>query len=255
MTTLSKEEVEALVIKDYEQLRGRLIRAAFVECCNDVGYDTMVLDDPVVLRIIDMELDQGVLRWMGDGHCDPAYDVELVTSTPEADGWLAHGDYHVSWVYGPSRSTRGEYTKPTFKVIATPARSCECDDGLLPGAITETFKDGTINVERCDACGRFEGDLDAAWALAKQVSGRVLFYQEPPAGRAPEIEEVREFTGTYRDDDRIATGTDPWVTDGSLALTPLRRWDKNDPAVRAAVGQLQSELTHPKFSAEFGLER
>lgn len=121
--THTADEVEALVASDYAQFRGRLIRTHVVECCNDSDFSTMQLSEPVTLRILDHD-DDGLARWMTDSNgdaeqwCDPAYDVELVASTPEADAWLAEGGYHVSWVYGPSRSTYGGYTKPDFTVVA-----------------------------------------------------------------------------------------------------------------------------------------
>lgn len=121
--SVTADEVEALVATDYAQFRGRLIRAWEVECCNDSDFNTMQLNEPITLRIIDQD-DDGLARWMTDSNrdteqwCDPAYDVELVASTPEADAWLAEGGYHVSWVYGPSRSTYGGYTKPHFTVVA-----------------------------------------------------------------------------------------------------------------------------------------
>lgn len=115
---MTKEEVERLVIADYEQLKGKLIRVTEVECFNEGDSSTMYLTDPIVLRISDsMQPDQGILRWTTQDWCDPAYDVRLVESSPEADAWLADGDYHVSWVSGPSRSTTGAYSKPPFKVV------------------------------------------------------------------------------------------------------------------------------------------
>ncbi len=95
---------------------------------------------------------------------------------------------------------------------------CECADGLLPGTWANVEADGVISVERCDQCSVFEGDLDAAWAIVQVAGGEVRFEQE--GAEAERENDVRTFTGTYRDGDCIATGTDPWIVGADLTKLP-----------------------------------
>lgn len=57
-----------------------------------------------------------------------------------------------------------------------PRTECPCEEGfsvVLPGVIDAM--DTPVGIQRCDACSRFDGDLDAALALARLVNGVVKF--------------------------------------------------------------------------------
>lgn len=57
---------------------------------------------------------------------------------------------------------------------------CPCEDmGSTPLAGVIAPMDTPEGVQRCDACGAFDGDLDAALALARTVGGVVRFHIEP----------------------------------------------------------------------------
>ena len=61
-----------------------------------------------------------------------------------------------------------------------PRTDCPCEENgsvVLPGVLDGM--DSPDGVQRCDACGTFDGDLDAALALARLVGGVVKF---TPAG-------------------------------------------------------------------------
>lgn len=101
---------------------------------------------------------------------------------------------------------------------------CVCADQVLAGVLADPAGD-EIEVERCDACKRYAGDLDAAFALTTLVGGTVWFYQHGEGGDVDENGNVeggdansRQFSGTYADDDCIASGTDPWIEDADLGL-------------------------------------
>lgn len=80
------------------------------------------------------------------------------------------------------------YTNPWVEVDGQPVdwsktvlerRECPCEDWgtvLLPGVLDSM--NSAYGVQRCDACGIHDGDLDAALALARLVGGVVHFYAE-----------------------------------------------------------------------------
>lgn len=103
---------------------------------------------------------------------------------------------------------------------------CECEDTLpisIPG-IHSFFRQADIDagviggVERHDECARFEGDLEAALALAAHLSTTRNEYWEvrwvAQDDTDPDDDDTtyRTFDGTpVPDDVYIATGTDPWL--------------------------------------------
>lgn len=106
--------------------------------------------------------------------------------------------------------------------VTTDEEGCECDSSPLPG-VTNSIPDerGIVaNIERCDSCCRFEGDLEAALVVQFIHGGRIFYYQE--GERDPDGEDenagVHEFTGDT-EGICIAYATDPWI-EGATVPTP-----------------------------------
>lgn len=60
-----------------------------------------------------------------------------------------------------------------------PRVQCPCDEmGQVVLAGVLDAMDTPAGVQRCDACGTYDGDLDAALALARLVGGVVKFWKE-----------------------------------------------------------------------------
>jgi hypothetical protein len=84
-----------------------------------------------------------------------------------------------------------------------------CADSPVPGALIAPPPGSTV--ERCDECGVFEGDLDAALAVAGELGGKVKFERS-------DGEIVPWFRGAVLPEGmHIAEGTDPWVEGGEDA--------------------------------------
>lgn len=131
---------------------------------------------------------------------------------------------------------------------------CDCDP-MFPGAHIDLGEasapeSGELGVERCDACMRYEGDLDAAWAVVQVTGGRVFFYQnQNGVDEETELEEQsekREFTGTYRDDDCIAYGTDPWIEGGDMSKLGSGG-DLSDEERRALLEREKERMANPDY--------
>lgn len=61
--------------------------------------------------------------------------------------------------------------------------TCDCDHNLVPGALFPMASDGDDSlpyVERCDDCKRFDGDWDAAVAVALAVGGQLCRAYDDP---------------------------------------------------------------------------
>lgn len=97
----------------------------------------------------------------------------------------------------------------------------ECPAGPLDGILASVGHGNVILVERCDACGRYEGDLDAALVLTHLVGGTVKFEQDPASeipwqDDADVDREIRTFDGTDNPTDCIAFGTNCWLEGADL---------------------------------------
>lgn len=69
-----------------------------------------------------------------------------------------------------------DWTVPGWDRVRVPCPCGENGDVVEPGVL-----DGMNTpkgVQRCDACGTYDGDLDAALALARRVGGIVKFHTE-----------------------------------------------------------------------------
>jgi hypothetical protein len=91
----------------------------------------------------------------------------------------------------------------------------DCCGGLVAGVTNSIPDDNGVvaNIERCDACQRFPGDLHAALAVQEVVGGRIFFF---PAGDTEDDEPedgdvVAIMPGDNIDGLMIASGTDPWI--------------------------------------------
>ncbi len=82
---------------------------------------------------------------------------------------------------------------------------CTCTGSPVPGTLPAM--DSPEGIQRCDECGVFEGDLEAAQALADTVGGVVMF--ESPLDE--DDNRVLTFTGELDPGVLIASGTNPWV--------------------------------------------
>lgn len=123
----------------------------------------------------------------------------------------------VTWYHDNERQAAVPRLHPRLlrRRVRPPGVPCDQCGTLMAGVFSTADSDtGAISVQRCDACAVYPGDLDAAWALAQRVGGAVWFYQ---AGTG-DLAVTRQFTGTYRPDDCIATGTDPWIEGADLSL-------------------------------------
>jgi hypothetical protein len=85
------------------------------------------------------------------------------TIASDTDPWVEINGEPVDWV--------------ARNLPADPDNDCECcNDMPVPGVIAPM--NTPQGIERCDECQRFEGDLDAAFALAKLVNGTVHYEGE-----------------------------------------------------------------------------
>lgn len=99
---------------------------------------------------------------------------------------------------------------------------CECDESPLPG-VTNSIPDENgivVNIERCDMCCRFEGDLEAALVVQFIHGGRIFYYQEGETDPEDPEAGIHEFTGDA-EGICIAYATDPWII-GARPFQPER---------------------------------
>lgn len=90
-------------------------------------------------------------------------DVQIESDT---DPWIEVDGVAVDW----SAST-------------LPRVPCPCGEGfdvIEPGVLDSM--NSVHGVQRCDACSTFDGDLNAALALARRVGGVVKFMADPEEG-------------------------------------------------------------------------
>lgn len=107
--------------------------------------------------------------------------------------------------------------------------ACECDDGLVPGALLGcgSTPGAPIGIEKCDLCNRFDDDLDAAVAAAELVGGVVRFYDADASGGLKDGYDEPEggvIVRTWpRDKDVVMMAeSQPWVTVDGIAWD----WDR-----------------------------
>lgn len=94
-----------------------------------------------------------------EGALQPGWLIAEVTNP-----WVEAGGHEVDW-------TRVDFPPAV-------GNKCEtCWDSPIPGTLPAM--DSPTGIQRCDACEKFEGDLEAALALAKLVNGVVRFEAEP----------------------------------------------------------------------------
>jgi hypothetical protein len=162
-----------------------------------------VVHEGIVARTIDPEgLLSALITAATAGEAE-AFD----DAAAELSAWLAQGGNPPVWAPADGLELTGEWFRGTGRPVLSPEEVCgECSGtGLFA-------LDPHMAVERCDTCGVYEGDLDAALALAKTRGlGERVYYS---AGN------VREFAGTYDDTTLIAEGTSPWLALSSGEATP-----------------------------------
>lgn len=123
----------------------------------------------------------------------------------------------------PSGGTR--FVPPSALVSEAPSEPDDCDvcahgepvatPGVLYHADFGRASSGGTpvdNVVRCDSCGRYEGDLEAARALTERLGGGVVrfeTYGDDPDG--PGDPEAVTWEPGSEDARLIARGTDPWI--------------------------------------------
>lgn len=139
--------------------------------------------------------------------------VSLIEEIDSQLDWLGHLDGEDSWM------GKQEIDLTPVTPSLTEIEPCDTCNPAFRGVLFAGIG-GTVTVERCDACQFYEGDLDAGWALVQEIGGRLCFNQSDGKGDEPDGEpdwEIREFTGTYRDDDCIAYSTDAWIEGGDMS--------------------------------------
>lgn len=148
--------------------------------------------------------------------CTAPAAFEVIPGLDEDDGTVSACVDHVDEVRSSYHHAEVQPVEPCD--TCTPAFR-----GILISDNTSSVGPGVVSVERCDACMVYEGDLDAAWALANVAGGRVYFWQSDGAGDHHEFGaepdwQRREFDGVYSDDDCIAFGTDAWIEGIDLSV-------------------------------------
>lgn len=117
---VSREEVEARVLTDYEAVIGKVVYLDVVECYRGEGeLVTVTCDPPAIARIEDdADLRNDLLRWMDDNHVDPVYNIRILDPHPSFEG------LRPSWIYGRTRVRFGPSEAPEFRIAdhATQAR-------------------------------------------------------------------------------------------------------------------------------------
>jgi hypothetical protein len=83
---------------------------------------------------------------------------------------------------------------------------CECTSAPLPGVFYDSV---TGDVQRCDACQVFRGDLEAAAALGAQYGTTVRFFAE--GDNIDDTAQARTYDPAEGFDGMIADSTNPWI--------------------------------------------
>lgn len=104
-----------------------------------------------------------------------------------------------------------------------PEFPCDSCGDILPGVIEDM--DTHEGIQRCDECSVYDGDLEAALALADHVGGVVRFHA---VHRWTERESLMRYDGADLPDGIcIADGTNPWVEiDGTPVSWPAWKTTK-----------------------------
>lgn len=130
----SVDEVERLAMVDYRHALGKVVLAKAALCGHGNGLEMVEFDPPAVLRVVDSRLQDDVLRWMDEDHCDPIYVVVPL----EPHSQFEHGKPF--GVHGRTRSRDGSDQTGDIEMAddATQARYRGApalrDDELVPAA-------------------------------------------------------------------------------------------------------------------------
>jgi len=140
----------------------------------DLGYD----DDDNLTSLDFADDFESAGRKIAAHEWEHARDAGLLTTvertfdgTPLEEGVLiAEGTD--PWIEVDGKSV----TWPREGFLGAEGNNCECTGSPVPGVLTSMNSEAGI--QRCDTCGLFPGDLEAALALAKFIGGVVKFEQE-----------------------------------------------------------------------------
>lgn len=128
-------------------------------------------DEPGILRTVKVccgetlpepEREPFGVRWDGSD------DVEM---EPETDPWLQYPDGEVVDL------------RPHLANLASP-EGCDCSGGFFAPTDNGPTEQG---IERCDECGTFDGDFEAAVALAETIGGGVTIWYATPTATTKEV--------------------------------------------------------------------
>ncbi|MGH9067139.1 MAG: hypothetical protein ACRD0J_06580 [Acidimicrobiales bacterium] len=87
------------------------------------------------------------------------------------------------------------------------APACACSGSAVPGVLHGELSGPVVDeIERCDECERFPGDLEAAQALATHLGGGTVRFEDQDGTERHFDPDAGLPEGTF-----IGTGTDPWV--------------------------------------------
>lgn len=131
---LTVDEVERGIVDDYRRTLGKVILANAALCGVGNGLEMIEFDHPAVLRVVDSLLQDDVLRWMDEDHCDPIYVVVPLEPHPAFAAGRPFG------VHAMTRSRDGSTQRGDFDLAdeATQrsylGKAPLADDELVPPA-------------------------------------------------------------------------------------------------------------------------
>lgn len=138
-------------------------------------------------------------------------------------------------VYGPRKLLPATIARIEAAASRFARSSCDCDSAPIPGVF---YDPATGDVQRCDRCRLFPGDLEAAAALAARYGATVRFRAD---GDDPDdIVGDRTYNAADGFDGMIADGTNPWIE--PRVVYDGRAWT----AVVPALGDLAADV--PDFA-------